>query len=521
MKDRAKEYLVNCVRIDTRSLAVFRVFAGALIVVDLLLRSRNFGYFYTNEGAVSSGLAAALAPADLPFSVYLLSPNPTVTALLFVVQALFALQLIVGYRTRFATVVSFLLVVSLDFRNPFVLSYADTLFRLLLFWAIFLPLGERWSVDAVHRRREPRRSFVGVAGALALGQMVTMYFVNGYQKTRSESWVSGEAAPMILERDDVTFFLADVINEFQTVLGYGGIVWYYMLLFSWLLILLVGRKRAALVVAFFIAHASFAVTVRIGAFPYVAMAGLVLFVQTPVWEDADRLSQRLRVEFDRIQEFGADVGSRLPDVRPIDIDNEIRENAYTYSVAGIAVAVVLVTVILFPAVLGVGEGDDLGERVEYRMDDSAFVGVVSTFAETFGVAQPDWSVFAPDPVTENRYYVFPAETADGELVDARNNRSLNYERPHDELQRQYETYRERFYMDSLSRLAPSVGYDENARRAFEEKGEYVCDRWAERGTELVRVNMYLMVEEDRSIVPLYRHGCGDNEAGVVDERLGG
>ena len=150
-----REYLARCVRIDSRTLAVFRVFVGVLIVADLLLRSRNFSFFYTEDGVVPRSLAMDVTP-DYAFSVYYLTTSSTLIAALFVLQGLIALQLIVGYKTRVATVLSFLFVVSLDHHNPFVLSYADTLFRLLLFWAIFLPLGERWSIDAAHRTRAPR-----------------------------------------------------------------------------------------------------------------------------------------------------------------------------------------------------------------------------------------------------------------------------------------------------------------------------------------------------------------------------
>jgi len=44
-----RKYIVACVTIDTRSLAVFRAIMGVLIVVDILLRSRNFHRFYTER----------------------------------------------------------------------------------------------------------------------------------------------------------------------------------------------------------------------------------------------------------------------------------------------------------------------------------------------------------------------------------------------------------------------------------------------------------------------------------------
>ena len=54
----------------------------------------------------------------------------------------------IGYRARLATIACWFLVMSIHNRNPMILSAGDILLRLLLFWAMFLPLGARYSVDA-------------------------------------------------------------------------------------------------------------------------------------------------------------------------------------------------------------------------------------------------------------------------------------------------------------------------------------------------------------------------------------
>lgn len=464
---------------------------------------------YSENGAVPLSLAVDAASSDA-FSVYYFTTDPTVTAALFVVQALFAVQLILGYRTRFATVVSFLLVISLDHRNPLVLSYADTLFRLLLFWAIFLPLGERWSVDAVHRSRETRRSYVGAAGALALGQMVTMYFINGLHKSTDEYWTTGDAAPLVMGLGDTTFLLGDFVSQFTTVMQAGGLAWYYMMLASWLLIVLVGRKRYLAVGVYAFGHAAFAVTVRIGAFPYVAMAGLVLFLQTRFWEDLGAVGRRLGVEPERLAarlsrlERAAAV---FPNPRQVDErTRRLRSRAYTVSI------VVVVAAILIASAFSAQPVD---ERSPVEPDEH-----IEDVADRFSIDQPSWSVFAPTPRTTDRYYVFAAETADGEYLDVYNDRELSYDRPYEDegLQSQYGTYRERFYMNDVRR----AGFDDR-HDAPEKLGDYLCESWREeRGVELVRINMHYISEDvtmdtitepeerDRSSVELYQHACGDN-----------
>ena len=534
--DRLRRSLHRCVRIDTRTLAVFRVVVGLLVVADLLLRARNFGFFYTDGGVVPQSLVLETS-ATYPVSVYHLTTDPTLIAALFVLQGLIAIQLIVGYRTRLATVLTFLFVISLDHHNPFVLSYADTLFRLLLFWAIFLPLGERWSIDTVHADREPRPYIASVASALILLQMVYMYATNGLIKSRSDVWTGGDAAPLVMGIHEMTFLLGDVVARFPALLEYGGLLWFVMLLGSPLLVLLRGRPRMLLVGLFVGGHLSFALTVRIGAFPYVALAGVLLFLQGQFWDDLAAAAGRAGIDVDRLAARAnrpAAVAKRVPDVSPRDERlGRIRAHAYTVSLGIVVVTIALVAaVVLFDVGAAVADGGDqpLEDRVDGAVDDTleetAGVAQVETVATSLGIDQPlGWGVFAgPDPRTTDRYYVFPAVTESGERVDAYNERPLTFDRPHGgELQAQHDTYRERFYMNSVRR--GGFSNDVPVRLA-----EHICETWpGEHGEELVRLELYVIEEEithetvdepadrDREYAAIYRHGCGDAEPGVVQE----
>ncbi|MDQ2050579.1 HTTM domain-containing protein [Natronolimnohabitans sp. A-GB9] len=503
---RCRSYLRECLRIDTRALAVFRIVAAVLILADLFLRARNFSYFYTDQGVVPRSLAMDALPVEA--SVYFLTGSPVGTAALFVLHGLIAVQLLIGYRTRIATALSLVFVLSLDLRNPLVLSYADTLFAWLLFWAIFLPLGERWSVDAVHVDREPRQSVAGVASALILGQMVTMYVVNGYHKSESELWTSGEAAALVLGLDDMTFLLADVVRSAPTLLEVGGLAWYYMLAFAWVLLLVRGRLRTALVAPFLFAHLSFAVTVRIGAFAFVAIAGLLLFLQAPFWDGLRGLLKRLGVPVagvaTRLSRLQA-VATYFPQRQPVEgIVGRLSGNPRrTALAAGLA----LFTVFALVAVLSAGGlvADDVDPAATAQQGAVGFVD-----------HQTEWSIFAPTPRTTDRYYVFPARTESGERIDVYNERPLTYDRPAAELQTQYETYRERFYMNSVRTGDPPA--------TPERLAEHVCAEWnTDRDDELTHVNMYVVEEDvtretiddpadrDRDAFRIHRHGCGDRE----------
>lgn len=70
-KDRLKTWVGERIGIDARSLALFRVLAGLLVVVDIVLRSRNFRFFYTDSGVVPVELAKRFAGDSL--SLYFFS----------------------------------------------------------------------------------------------------------------------------------------------------------------------------------------------------------------------------------------------------------------------------------------------------------------------------------------------------------------------------------------------------------------------------------------------------------------
>ena len=493
-----------CITIDTRSLALFRVALGLIVAVEVLLRARNFSLFYTEDGLVPQELAVKHA-GEGAFSVYHYTTDTTLIAGLFALQVLVALLLIVGYRTRTMTVVTFLLMVSLDHHNPLVLSYADTLLRLLLFWAIFLPLGERLSVDALTRGREPRRAVASVATLLAMGQMSYMYVRNGIHKLEGDQWLDGTATPLILARDDFTFLLGEYTHHFTPVLEYGTYLWTGMMLFGFLLIALPGRLRYPFLPMYFGGHLLFALTVRIGMFPHVAMAGLLLFLQPRLWDDAERLVAAFGIEPTRIHTRLLDsLGSlrQLPNGHLTP--RQYRSDMYTAVLALVAVTVALMFVtsgMQFAGVVG---------------DNPAHEQEVDRVASTFSIDQPDWTVFAPNPGTTDRYYVFPAQTADGELLDLYNERNMSWERPGDELQHQYGTYRERFYMNTIRRsdsddLAPQLYAD------------HLCETWAaEHDVEVTDINMWAIEEtitmdtiqdhENRIHGERYlsRHSCEDD-----------
>ena len=132
--------------LDLRSLALLRLGLALVILGDLWGRWGNVLSDYSDQGNLPRSL---LQDLWLPgyWSIHALSGSVGWQAVCFAIATLSALLLLIGYRTRWATVVSWVLLVSLHNRNPLVVFAADDVLRALMFWAMFLPLGSSYSVD--------------------------------------------------------------------------------------------------------------------------------------------------------------------------------------------------------------------------------------------------------------------------------------------------------------------------------------------------------------------------------------
>ena len=512
--DQLQQAVASRVRIDTRSLAVIRIIAGILIIGDVLSRSRHAVVMYTDEAFLPRSLAREFAPEGA-ISIFWLTGDPWAVAVLFILHALVGLALLLGYHTRLMTVLAFIFVVSLDMRNILVLSHADLLFRLLLLWAIFLPLGERWSIDAVHRERSPRESVAGLASALFLGQMVLMYTMNAIWKLHGDAWISGETPMLVFGLDDITFLLGDHLRAVPDLLAIGGIIWFGLMLASPLLLVVRGRNRALLASLFVMGHLAFAISVRIGAFPFAAMMGLIGFLQPSAWRAIATVADRLGAmdHYERLRAYLAEEGETIP--RPtVQSPTIARAIALAY---GIALLAVVASFFILGGALAPHAGDLVEPGIDHEaafeevLADAPVAEMVYAGQEAIGINQPDWKIFAPHGRTVDRYHVFPAMTVTGDWIDIYNDRPLSFERPYDELQRQYDTYRERFFMNSVARgNEPGLQASLAAYLCAEHDEELVSISFVRVHEEVTRETLDEPGERERGARLIYTHGCGDH-----------
>src|SRR3989338_2065728 len=172
--------------IDSRSLAAFRIGLAIEAMVDLFLRLPDLRTFYTDSGVLPRSLVTG---HTWQISAYLMNGSTLFVGFLFVIAFLTALSLLVGYRTRTATFLLWFLTLSLQSRNYLTLEAGDKLYRLLLFWALFLPLESSWSVDnKLHNRQEKHRQLFSAGTVAVCIQVVSVYWFSVLWKRRGDCW---------------------------------------------------------------------------------------------------------------------------------------------------------------------------------------------------------------------------------------------------------------------------------------------------------------------------------------------
>lgn len=280
--------------IDLRTLALFRVGAALLILADLATRVPDLAAHYTDAGILPRGYAAPLTTDLGLVSVHLASGDLWFQVLLFALAGFVAMLMLIGYRARTACAVSWLLLVSVQVRNPLLTSGADMLLAALLFWGMFLPLGARWSVDAAldPDNEDHANQYCSVASAAMLLQVMSVYLFTALLKSGPEWWPDGTAVYYTLQLDAFVTPLGAAVSDWAPLLK--GLT-YLVLLLEFVCPVLVFLPvftvyfRLACIALLLLMHLGFLLLLEVALFPYVSVLSLLVFVPGRLW---DRLGQK-------------------------------------------------------------------------------------------------------------------------------------------------------------------------------------------------------------------------------------
>ena len=285
-------YLRTAYSLDLRSLALFRIALAAVLLGDLIARSFDLTAFYTDRGVLPrAALLDKFAPAQR-FSVHLMSGQFLFQAILFVIAGLFALMLLFGVRTRLATFASWFMLVSVQTRNPAILQGGDVYLRVLVFIAIFLPLGALYSVDSALDTSSPeekaarRFAYFSTPGLALMAQIAFVYLFAAVLKTGVEWRRDYSAVYYALSIQQMSNPLGRFLLHFPRLLPWltRGTLWEERTLPLLILTpIFAGPARLLAVLLIFLLHSGIGLSIRLGHFPFIACAAAVPLLPTWFW----------------------------------------------------------------------------------------------------------------------------------------------------------------------------------------------------------------------------------------------
>lgn len=291
---------------DPRSLGLLRAALGALLFCDVALKLPEVTAHYSNAGWLSNHFALFKPMSEHLFSVYFAFGSPNEVRLLMAAHLLVCVLLFVGYRTKLMQVLALILTTSLNSRNVMLENGGSVVLNILLVWTAFLPLGERFSVDALRAslaarketteaslndRTDPPRAatpIVSLAVTALLLQWAAIYGLNALQKTGAP-WRDGTAVHYFLQQDRLVTWLGAWLRG-ALPLGAIKLLTYVTLAIEAalpLLLLSPWRPHVTRLVAFalvVVLHVSIDSVLQLGSFSWAMLVVFCAFLPTQAWD---------------------------------------------------------------------------------------------------------------------------------------------------------------------------------------------------------------------------------------------
>ena len=509
--------------IDFRALGVFRICLGFLVFCDFIGRFSERTALYTEWGILPR---LALIERNGDYWGYLspymwtgffpLQTEQFLVGTLLILSLVCAFLLMVGWKTRPMTILMWALLTAVQNRNPLILHGADEVTRAFLFWGMFLPLGNRFSLDANQAKRTaygiptPQKALtLGTAGLLL--QIGIIYWFTAALKNGAEWRQNGLAVYYALSIEQYATPIGQFMRQFHPllkVMTFAGIGWEFLGPTLAFVPFATEKIRAFVAPMFMVFHLVLLnVLFDLGPFPYVAGLAWVVFVPPFVW--------------DALAKKWVKSAAVNPALRPVE---QLRETLAAWQTRRVAayctrqkpvpqhhlhlahqmLAAFFITFIFLWNLRG--------------MNYALWVKVLPAQADVITkVTRIDqgWGLFAPRPMTDDGWYVMPATLRNGEIVDVWTGKPVTWEKPTGGISGMYPNERWRKYLMNLW-----------SRSNFQQRyyyGRYQCREWNRDHDalhQMTRFSMYYMLKETQpdysskipTAVVMYDAPCEDEDA---------
>jgi hypothetical protein len=298
--------------IDVRSLGLFRILFGIVLFSDLARRWVGLRFWYVNTGILPNHTLLWRPPTRYMFSLFFTVSTVQEAELGFWLCALVYGCFLLGYRTRWAQVLVVIVRVSLNSRLAVLENGGDMVMDLLCLFTLPLPLGARFSFDAIAasslaeqapQSAEPalaasaseptHASYASLAVFGILLQFSAVYLFNASAKTGA-AWHDGSAVYYALHQDKLVTWAGVWMREHLSMQVIRYLTWSTLTTewIAWMLIITPVYVRWARTVAVCVLpflHLGFALGLNLGGFSLAMMSFYALLLLPEHWRVLSRL----------------------------------------------------------------------------------------------------------------------------------------------------------------------------------------------------------------------------------------
>lgn len=304
---RIKGYIFASFSLDVRGLAVFRILLGCLVLADLLMNLSTLPWLFWAHSVLPPDVALRDFFEQNYRWIHVLSGDIGWQYFLFALHGIFAISLIVWWKTRISIVGTWILCCSLQGANPLIINSWDVLLRLLLFRGIFLPLGDVFSIDASRRwdtedswKQDTAWKTTTVLWIATVGLILQVFsvYVFSYILKTDPIWTHDFSATYYaLSIDMFVTPIGQRVYVHQDLMKYITAYILYLEGFGVLLYFVPWKQqffKALTCLLFMSFHFGLFITMYIGLFPRIGIVAWIPLLPPAVWDTLEKVMSKIR-----------------------------------------------------------------------------------------------------------------------------------------------------------------------------------------------------------------------------------
>lgn len=271
------------------SVALFRIFFSATLLLNLFMRIPYTEFYYTDLGGMPFASAVDVLPEFHRPALYWIPSSFSMAMAIQVVQAIALLGLLVGVfgriGSRILALIALFTHISLMQRNISIVYGADIVSTFWLVGLTFMDSSESLSLRSLRRKQkiwlEPvwSRTLTSVGLRLTQIQLCLIYGYTGFEKLKGGDWWDQTAIWKVLGNEQLMMADLSFLRSIPIVIGLA--TWGTVLFEVYAPVLLwVRSARRWVILAGWALHLGIAATMGLFVFSFTMMAGYLLFLES-------------------------------------------------------------------------------------------------------------------------------------------------------------------------------------------------------------------------------------------------